>query len=165
MVESASFTVLFDSCPKGATMTTHDKRQIEDLFQQLHQMAGESLPRDPQAEALIWEQLQRQPAAPYYMAQLLLLQKQSLATARQQIDELHRQRAQSGHAVRDPADAVDPISTGISFLTGAAQAALAIGGGLLLADFVVDSVDAIFGNEVTMPADEADMLTGGESWI
>lgn len=146
-------------------MTTYDKAQIHELFQQLQQMAIASPPRDPQAEATVRERIERQPTAPYYMTQLLLLQKQSLATARQQIDALERQLAQEGRGPVARDDEDDPISTGLSFLTGAAQAALAVGGGLLLADFVVDAVDALFGSEADLTADAVGSVEESESWI
>lgn len=70
-------------------MTPEERTLLNDLFQRLRQ--AENQPRDPDAERFIRETIQAQPAAPYYMAQSLLVQEHALTTAQQRIAELERQ--------------------------------------------------------------------------
>ncbi len=52
---------------------------------------GQAPPRDPEAEAYIREQIARQPGAPYYMAQTIVVQEQALNAAQARIEELQQQ--------------------------------------------------------------------------
>jgi hypothetical protein len=70
-------------------MTPEERNLLDDLFQRLRQAEGQ--PRDPDAERFIRETIQAQPAAPYYMAQSLLVQQHALTAAQQRIEELERQ--------------------------------------------------------------------------
>ncbi|MBP2307366.1 DUF2076 family protein [Azospirillum melinis] len=70
----------------------HTERQIiDDLFAKLHQAEAQSGPRDPEAEALIRERIARQPAAPYLMAQAIVMMEQALAASQGRNEELERQ--------------------------------------------------------------------------
>ncbi len=127
-------------------MTNQDRQQIDELFQQLRQMADDATPRDPEAAAAIRGHLQRQPAAAYYMTQLLLLQKESLANAKARLDRAKRQQSSNvSNAVSRPAPHAE--GSGQSFLADAAQTALGVGGGLLLADFVAGLFGAAFSHD------------------
>ncbi|MGQ3031429.1 MAG: DUF2076 domain-containing protein, partial [Ferrovibrionaceae bacterium] len=55
-------------------MDNQDRQVIDGLFARLNQAEREAGPRDPQAEALIGQHLMRQPNAPYFMAQTLVMQ-------------------------------------------------------------------------------------------
>lgn len=127
-------------------MTNQDRQQIDELFQQLRQMEDDAAPRDPKAEAAIRTHLQRQPAAIYYMTQLLLLQKESLANAKAQLAQAKSQQSSSvSNTIARPLSHAE--ASGQSFLAGAAQTALGIGGGLLLADFVAGLFGAAFSHD------------------
>ena len=63
-------------------MQAEEKSLIDGLFSRLRDAEVQSAPREPQAEALIREHLSRQPAAPYYMAQAIIVQENAL----QQLD-------------------------------------------------------------------------------
>ena len=78
-------------------MDTNDRQLIDGLFDRLRQVDGQAAPRDAEAETLIRQQIGSNPAAPYYMAQAILVQEQALAAAQQRIQELERQ------AVEQPA--------------------------------------------------------------
>lgn len=84
-------------------MTPEERNLLDDLFQRLRQAEGQ--PRDPDAERFIREAMQAQPAAPYYMAQSLLVQQHALSAAQQRIEDLERQlkdaqqRAPSGGGI------------------------------------------------------------------
>lgn len=57
----------------------------------LRQAEGQSGARDADAAALIAQHVARQPAAPYYMAQAIVVQQDALAEAQMKIQELERQ--------------------------------------------------------------------------
>ena len=52
-------------------------------------------PRDAEAERLIDSKIGRQPGAPYYLAQTVIVQQQALEMAEQRIAELERQATQN----------------------------------------------------------------------
>ncbi|HYG85959.1 MAG TPA: DUF2076 domain-containing protein [Azospirillum sp.] len=70
-------------------MTPEERNLLDDLFQRLRRAEGQ--PRDPDAERHIREAVLAQPAAPYYMAQSLLVQQHALTAAQQRIEDLERQ--------------------------------------------------------------------------
>lgn len=76
-------------------MDQQERNIIEDLFGKLRQAEAQSGPRDPEAEALIRDLVNRQPAAPYLMAQAIVVQEQALANAQQRIQELEEQARQA----------------------------------------------------------------------
>ncbi len=80
-------------------MNQQERDMIEGLFQRLQQAETQAGPRDPEAEALIHQLMARQPAAPYLLAQVVLVQEQGLQNLRSRVEELeqeHAERSQSG---------------------------------------------------------------------
>ena len=75
------------------TMDRNDQRAIESLFEKLDNVERQAPPRDPEAEIYIREQIARQPGAPYYMAQTIVVQEQALNAAQARIEELEQQPA------------------------------------------------------------------------
>lgn len=67
-----------------------EKQAIDDLFVKLARAERDGGPRDARAEELIRRRLGEQPASPYYMAQVILVQEQALAAAQARIEELER---------------------------------------------------------------------------
>ena len=59
-------------------MNANDRQAIEALFERLGEVERRSPPRDKEAEAFIGARIARQPAAPYYMAQTIVVQQQAL---------------------------------------------------------------------------------------
>lgn len=72
-------------------MDITERQVIDELFTKLRQVESKAGPRDPQAEAHIRNQVGRLPAAPYYMAQTILVQEQALAAAQARIEELEHE--------------------------------------------------------------------------
>lgn len=68
-------------------MNSEEQTLIDGLFGRLRQAEDPAVPRDAQAQARIAEHLQQQPAAPYYMAQAILVQE----TALKRLDEQNKQ--------------------------------------------------------------------------
>ncbi len=80
-------------------MNTDERSMIEGLFQRLQQAESQSGARDPQAESLIQGLVAQQPAAPYFLAQVVLVQEQGLKNLQTRVEELERalaERPQSG---------------------------------------------------------------------
>ena len=75
------------------TMDRNDQRAIESLFEKLDNVERQAPPRDPEAENYIREQIARQPGAPYYMAQTIVVQEQALNAAQARIEELEQRPA------------------------------------------------------------------------
>ncbi|TWI55571.1 hypothetical protein IQ22_01497 [Pseudomonas duriflava] len=75
-------------------MQSEEKQLIEGLFTRLKEAEAQTAPRDQQADAYIQERLQAQPAAPYYMAQVILIQEATLKRLDQRVRELESQVAQ-----------------------------------------------------------------------
>ena len=75
-------------------MKSEEQTLIEGLFTRLQEAERQSAPRDAQAEAQINQYLVRQPAAPYYMAQALLIQEAAIKRLDQRVKELEAQVAQ-----------------------------------------------------------------------
>jgi uncharacterized protein len=76
-------------------MDRNDRQAIESLFGKLANVERQAPPRDPEAEAYIHEQIARQPGAPYFMAQTIVVQEQALNAAQGRIEELEREVASS----------------------------------------------------------------------
>lgn len=76
-------------------MQSEEQRLIESLFSRLKQAESQSAPRDAAAERLIEQQLRQQPAAPYYMAQAILIQEAAMKKLSAQVAELEKQLAQA----------------------------------------------------------------------
>jgi uncharacterized protein len=147
-------------------MDRNERQVIDDLFARIREAEGRSGPRDPEAEARIREHLAGQPAAPYYMAQAIVVQQEALAHAQARLEQLEReggragggflgglfgggggrevqpQPASGGRASRIPATGAAAGQGGAgqrpggSFLGGAAQTALGVAGGVLIANAI-----------------------------
>lgn len=144
-------------------LSTEDRRAIEGLFDRLAEAERRSPARDRDAEDLINRELVRQPAAPYYLAQTVIVQQEALQQAEQRIAELEAQVRQRSRGLfgglfdddrRSPAaatqergydrrtrgpwdrDGQQTVSRGGGFLEGAAQTALGVAGGLLLGNMI-----------------------------
>ena len=117
-------------------MNHDDRIAIEGLFERLAEVERRSPPRDREAERLIAAEMSRQPAAPYYMAQTILVQEQALEAAEERIRQLEDAVAERREGrSRGPWDSDHRRSDegrGGGFLAGAAQTALGVSGGLLL---------------------------------
>ncbi len=74
-------------------MDNNDRQAIEGLFQRLGQVESQSPPRDGEAEAFIRDEIARQPGAPYYMAQTIVMQDYALQSAQARIEELEQELA------------------------------------------------------------------------
>ncbi|CAM3261903.1 ABC transporter substrate-binding protein [Pseudomonas floridensis] len=72
-------------------MNNEEQTLIDGLFSKLKNAETTSAPRDAGAEALIKEHLTRQPAAPYYMTQAILVQEAAVNQLNQQIKQRDEQ--------------------------------------------------------------------------
>lgn len=151
-------------------MQQDDRDAIADLFDRLRQVEERSGPRDPEAEEFIRSRVAEQPAAPYYMAQTIVVQNQALADAERRLAELEAAAdSESGGLLsglfgRSPGGDAPPRAAPTvgsqravhsdGFLAGAAQTAFGVAGGVLLANVVANS---LFG------ADPSAAASGGES--
>lgn len=75
-------------------MDQNERSAIDGLFGKLRQLDRQAASRDTEAETHIAQQVATLPAAPYYMAQALLVQEQALANLQNRIQELERAAAQ-----------------------------------------------------------------------
>ena len=75
-------------------MEQHERQMIDDLFAKLKQAEQQSGTRDRNAEQTIAEALRLQPAAPYYMAQVILVQDHAMQAQAQRIDQLEKELAE-----------------------------------------------------------------------
>ena len=75
-------------------MDQKERQVIDDLFGKLRQVEGQTAQRDREAEAHIQRQVASLPAAPYYMAQAILVQEQALAGLQTRLQQLEQQVAQ-----------------------------------------------------------------------
>lgn len=137
-------------------MDRNDQQAIGNLFEKLANVERQTPPRDAEAERFINDQIARQPGAPYYMAQTIVVQEQALNAAQSRIEELEQQAQQSagggllgglfgGGARRsgsvprvgrtaaavpqEPLSGDDRQRAGGGFLVGAAQTAMGVAGG------------------------------------
>src|SRR4051794_3220405 len=110
-------------------LNPQDRSAIDGLFQRLADAERQSGPRDAEAEALIHERMARQPAAPYYLAQTVVVQQTALKEAERRIAELEAKAktAASAPPRRGPWDRQDAgqatgagYGAGGGFLAGAA---------------------------------------------
>jgi uncharacterized protein len=135
---------------------------IESLFTRLGEVERQAPARDADAESFIQERITRQPSAPYYMAQTIVMQEYALQQAQQQIEELERQNSQRSrggllsnlfgggqNTTRSGTTVVSPRTSalgtratsglqpgGSGFLAGAAQTAMGVAGGVLLGNAI-----------------------------
>lgn len=123
-------------------MDPQDRRAIEQLFDRLAEVEQTAAPRDPEAEALIRDLVQRRPQAAYYMAQTVIMQQKALEEAERRLgasdaDEGPRTSGRRGFtvpAMPRAAAAPEPrmAQGGGGFLAGAAQTAVGVAGGVML---------------------------------
>jgi hypothetical protein len=152
-------------------MFSKERQAIDGLFKHIREVAEQSGPREPQAEALIEHHMERIPGAAYYLAQVVLVQRQALLKAEERFAELERQRgaAPAGPAPRPQAAApqgaagvqppLQPRQSG--FLEGAAQTALGVGGGILMAGAATELARGIFGGADYSAGDLFDAHSAG----
>jgi hypothetical protein len=74
-------------------MDHQDRQAIEQLFGKIAQVEGQAGTPDAQAADFIRAQIARQPNAPYYMAQTIVVQEQALNAARSRIQQLEHELA------------------------------------------------------------------------
>ena len=144
-------------------LNPEDRSAIEGLFERLDAVEHKAPPRDPEAEKLIRQKIAEQPAAPYYMAQTILVQEHALQLAQQRIEELER-RPQGGlfgglfgdaprqqpryndraptRQQRDGGPWERGNTSGGGFLAGAAQTALGVTTGVLLGSAIAGMLGA-----------------------
>jgi uncharacterized protein len=72
----------------------NERHMIDDLFTRLQQAEQQSGPRDRNAEQQIGAALGRQPAAPYYMAQVILMQEQAVRSLTARVQQLEQELAE-----------------------------------------------------------------------
>lgn len=75
-------------------LNNDERRAIEGLFHRLNDVERKAPPRDTEAEQLIEREISRQPGAPYYMAQTILVQEHALEVAERRIRELEQEARQ-----------------------------------------------------------------------
>lgn len=147
-------------------MDRNDQQAIDQLFGKLQAVERQAPPRDAEAEAFIRDRIAGQPAAPYYMAQTIVVQEQALNAAQARIEELEAEAARrpSGGGLfgslfgggdagrtrpRPRAGSVPGLGgapqppypghqprPGGGFLAGAAQTAMGVAGGVLLGNAI-----------------------------
>lgn len=130
-------------------LSRDDRSAIEGLFDRLATVERQGAHRDPEAEALIREEISRAPNSTYYMAQTIVVQEQALNEAERRIEELQRQlgghmQQRRGPWGQQPEQAPDrrqqqaggQFGGGGGFLAGAAQTALGVAGGVLLGNMI-----------------------------
>lgn len=125
-------------------LTRQDRDAIDGLFERLEDAERRGGPRDADAEALIREKIARQPAAPYYLAQTVVVQQEALKEAERRIHDLEGRSRQldnrRGPWDREPTydDRRQPGGGfgGGGFLAGAAQTALGVAGGMMLGSLI-----------------------------
>lgn len=77
-------------------LNPEDRRAIEGLFDRLADVERKNPQRDAEAQDLIDREIVRQPGAPYYMAQTILVQQHALEVAERRIAELEREAQERG---------------------------------------------------------------------
>jgi uncharacterized protein len=127
-------------------MDDNDRAAIEGLFRRLAETGRTAAPRDPEAEALIARQVALTPGAAYFMAQTVLVQEAALARCQDRLAELEARLAEgrggflaSLFAGDDAAPARRPhpgLPQGPGFLGSAAQTAMGVAGGVLIANAI-----------------------------
>ena len=157
-------------------MDYNDRQAIEDLFRKLAEVEGRTGPRDAEADAFIHQKVAEQPGAAYYMAQTIVVQEQALENARRQIESLQQQANPpglfgglfgGGQRTRQPVRSVpayrqDYAAGGSGFLAGAAQTALGVAGGVLIANMITGAFAGDTAEASEGDAEGADFGDGGD---
>jgi hypothetical protein len=76
-------------------MNSEEQSLIDGLFARLRDAEAQTAPRDADAQAQIDKHLVQQPAAPYYMAQAMLIQEAAIKRLDLRIKELEAQQARA----------------------------------------------------------------------
>ncbi|GAB3390650.1 DUF2076 domain-containing protein [Azotobacter armeniacus] len=95
-------------------MQSEEKNLIDGLFSRLRDVEGQSASRDPQAEGVIREHVARQPAAPYYMAQAIIVQENAI----QQLDGRTKELEAQIEQLKQQAQSASRQQSGGGFLAG-----------------------------------------------
>lgn len=95
-------------------MNTEEQTLIDGLFGRIKQAEDAGQARDAQAQSRIEEHLRQQPAAPYYMAQAILVQEAAI----KRLDEQNKQLEAELKQARAQAEASRSGSGGGGFLSG-----------------------------------------------
>lgn len=142
-------------------LTQDDRDAIESLFERLAKAEATGGPRDTEAEALIRQRIARQPAAPYYLAQTVVVQQQALNEAERKIADLEarlgdsdRRPVRRGGPWDRPEPAYGQGYGGGGFLAGAAQTALGVAGGVLLGSMIGSIFSAGSAQAAEAPSDQ-----------
>jgi uncharacterized protein len=162
-------------------MENQDRQVIQGLFNRLGEVERQAPPRDVAAEEFINQRITQQPAAPYFMAQTIVMQEYALNQAQQRIEELERaaqERPAGGilsglfgggqkpvsanrlgaNSTRSPL----PQAGGGGFLAGAAQTAMGVAGGVLLGNAIAGMFGGNEANAAEHAAPEATDEGAGE---
>jgi uncharacterized protein len=161
-------------------MDHQDRQAIEQLFGKIAQVEGQAGAPDARAAEFIRSQIARQPNAPYYMAQTIVVQEQALSAAQGRIQQLEHELASrpaggggfpsslfgGGQPRPQPHQAYQsqysmpphmaPSMGGTAprggggFLAGAAQTAMGVAGGVMLGNMIAG---AFSGGDETKAAD------------
>lgn len=100
-------------------MNTEEQTLIDGLFGRLKQAEDPSQPRDAQAQACIEQHVRQQPAAPYYMAQAILVQEAAIKRLDEQNKQLEAELQQArAQAQAAQAASSAPSNGGGGFLSG-----------------------------------------------
>ncbi len=91
------------------SMSNDDRAAIDQLFGRLADTERRSPPRDADAEAFIRDHVGRQPGAPYFMAQTIVVQDHALKEAERHIADLEARLA-----ARDQPGSLSPSGFGAS---------------------------------------------------
>lgn len=75
-------------------MQAEEQQLIDGLFTRLKDAERQTGSRDVQAESYIQQRLREQPAAPYYLAQVVLIQESALKRLEQQVKDLEAKVSQ-----------------------------------------------------------------------
>ncbi|MBA1203019.1 DUF2076 domain-containing protein [Pseudomonas capeferrum] len=102
-------------------MNTEEQTLIDGLFGRIKQAEDPSQPRDAQAQSRIEEHVRQQPAAPYYMAQAILVQEAALKRMDEQNKQLEAELKQARAQAQAASSATNPGNGGgfLSSLFGA----------------------------------------------
>lgn len=147
-------------------MNPEDRRAIEGLFHRLDTVESSNPHRDPEAEELIAGSIRRQPAAPYYLAQTVLVQEHALTVAEDRIRDLEAQLETARRVPQKPrgpwerderqGDQRGGGFGGGGFLAGAAQTAMGVAGGVLLGSAIGSMFGGGQAQAAEVPAEPAD---------
>ena len=104
-------------------MQAEEQQLIDGLFSRLKDAERQSDARDSQVEQYIQQRLRDQPAAPYYMAQVVLIQEAALKRLEQQVQNLEAKVTQLQQS-QPPVSPSKPSSGGfLSSLFGSSNSA------------------------------------------